>query len=47
MSAFVFPPFQRKTLAWCEQCQDGVRTTKAQAQEWADKHNADRHEEPK
>lgn len=45
MTAFVFPPFQRKTLAWCEKCQDGVRATKKSAQAWADEHNNCKHKE--
>lgn len=38
--AFGWAPF----LAWCDECQEGVRHKSAgKSQDWADKHNRERH----
>jgi len=35
----------RRFLAWCEECQDGYRGGKPTVTKWADRHNANRHQE--
>jgi len=36
----------RPFIAWCEECQDGVRhATRTRAQKWADRHNEEHHTE--
>lgn len=45
MSASIVNTGFRAYQAWCEECQDGVNSGRRICQRWAEKHNAEHHDE--